>query len=156
MVGASGAVMAVVVLYALYYPHREVLLFFILPVEMWLLVVVFLGYRRSGSCSTAASTGEVAVASHLRGRRYGYLFKQFDLRWSRLSWSRMRRPRLRIVIARAAREAAPPAPPSGPTWSPEPGHRAEALDRPPSSPRSSSTPGSTRSSPRSPARAARA
>ena len=46
MIGASGAVMAVVVLYALYYPRREVLLFFVLPVEMWLLVVIFLGYRR--------------------------------------------------------------------------------------------------------------
>ena len=45
MLGASGAVMAVVVVYALYYPRREILLFFILPVEMWLLVVVFLGFQ---------------------------------------------------------------------------------------------------------------
>src|SRR5439155_15407755 len=36
MIGASGAIMAVVVIYALYYPHREILLFFVLPVEMWL------------------------------------------------------------------------------------------------------------------------
>ena len=45
MHGASGAIMAVVVVYALYYPRREVLLFFVLPVEMWLLVVVFLGFQ---------------------------------------------------------------------------------------------------------------
>ncbi len=77
MIGASGAVMAVVVVYALYYPHREVLLFFVLPVEMWLLVIVFLSYQlllflRPGSGN------KVAVASHLTGALYGYLYKHFD------------------------------------------------------------------------------
>jgi membrane associated rhomboid family serine protease len=118
MIGASGAVMAVVVLYALYYPHREILLFFILPVEMWLLVVLYIGidayqlfYGDSGS--------EVAVASHLTGAAYGYLFKRFDLRWSRISWSRVRRPRLR-VISPDPREMGAPRPTAGPTWSPNP------------------------------------
>jgi len=123
MVGASGAIMAVVVLYALYYPRREVLLFFVLPVEMWLLVVVYLGSQVWELLQPGPSR-RIAVASHLSGALYGYLFKQFDLRWSRLNWSRlswrqMRRPRLR-VIAPEPREQGVPRSAASPTWSPNP------------------------------------
>ena len=118
MVGASGAVMAVIVLYALYYPHREILLFFILPVEMWVLVVLYLGYD-TWQLLHGDSMGQVAVASHLTGAAYGYLFKHFDLRWSRLSWARMRKPKLR-VISPEPREKSVPRPSPGPTWSPNP------------------------------------
>ena len=116
MMGASGAVMAVVVVYALYYPRREVLLFFVLPVEMWLLVVVFLGYQVWLFLSPGAES-KVAVASHLSGAMYGYLFKHFDLRWSRFSWRRIRRPRLRIVTPEPSEKGGMPRS-SGPNWSP--------------------------------------
>jgi Rhomboid family len=109
--------MAVVVVYALYYPRREVLLFFILPVEMWLLVVVFLGYQVWLFIHPGAAN-KVAVASHLTGALYGYLFKQFDLRWSRLSWNRMGRPRLRVVSPEPREKGVPRS--TGPNWSPNP------------------------------------
>jgi membrane associated rhomboid family serine protease len=117
MIGASGAVLAVVVLYALYYPRREVLLFFVLPVEIWLLVVVFLVYQAVLFTQHGTDLRE-AVASHLTGALYGYLYKRFDLRWSRLSWRRMRRPRLR-VIAPDPREKSVPRP-AGSSWSSNP------------------------------------
>jgi membrane associated rhomboid family serine protease len=117
MQGASGAVMAVVVLYALYYPHREVLLFFILPVEMWILVVVYLGFQVWQFLQPGADVKE-AVASHLTGALYGYLFKHFDLRWSRLSWNRMRRPRLRIIAPDPREKPIPRT--SGSSWSSNP------------------------------------
>ena len=44
MLGASGAVTAVLVIFAMYYPRREVLLFFILPVQIWLLLVIFVAW----------------------------------------------------------------------------------------------------------------
>jgi len=116
MLGASGAIMAVVVIYAMYYPHREILLFFVLPVQMWLLVAIFVCYDAWQLLTMRPS--EVAVASHLSGAAYGYLFKHFDLRWSRISWRRMTRPRLR-VISPEPREK-PTARPTGPTWSPNP------------------------------------
>ena len=116
MVGASGAVLAVVVLYTLYYPRREVLLFFILPVEMWLLLVVYLSFQALQFLQGGET--DVAVASHLSGAAYGYLYKTFDLRWSRLSWKRARRPRLRIVSPEPREKSV--SRPSGPTWSPEP------------------------------------
>ncbi len=102
MVGASGAVMAIVVLYVLYYPRREVLLFFVLPIETWLLLVIYLGYQglmliQELRISEGAQAGAgVAFASHLGGALYGYLYKTFDLRYSR--WMQHRhRPRLRVV-----------------------------------------------------------
>ncbi len=117
MLGASGAVMAVVVLYALYYPHREVLLFFVLPVEMWLLVVVFLGYQVWLFIQPHANLN-VAVTSHLTGALYGYLYKHFDLRWSRLSWKAIRRPRLRVIAPDPREKPLPRA--SSPSWSSNP------------------------------------
>jgi membrane associated rhomboid family serine protease len=117
MLGASGAVMAVVVIYALYYPRREVMLFFILPVEMWLLVVVFLGYQVWLFLQPGVNVKE-AVGSHLTGALFGYLYKHFDLRWSRLSWSRMRRPRLRIITPDPREKIIPRS--SSPSWSSNP------------------------------------
>jgi membrane associated rhomboid family serine protease len=116
MVGASGAVLAVVVLYTLYYPRREVLLFFVLPVEMWLLLVVYL-FLQAWWFLQGGETSE-AVASHLSGAAFGYLYKTFDLRWSRLSWKRARRPRLRVVSPEPREKSV--SRPAGPTWSPEP------------------------------------
>jgi membrane associated rhomboid family serine protease len=116
MIGASGAVLAVVVLYTLYYPRREVLLFFVLPVEMWLLLVVFL-FLQAWLFLQGGETRE-AVASHLSGAAFGYLYKTFDLRWSRLSWKRARRPRLRVVSPEPREKSV--SRPAGPIWSPEP------------------------------------
>lgn len=122
MIGASGAIMAVVVIYALYYPHREVLLFFVLPVEMWILVLIYLA-QDAWQLLNGHSLGKVAVASHLSGAAFGYLYKHFDLRWSRISWRRARRPRFR-VIAPEPRETPMPRP-SGPIWSPNPAATAK-------------------------------
>ena len=47
------------------------------------------------------TAGRTAVASHLTGAAYGFLFKQFDLRWSRLRLGRMRRPEAAVDRARA-------------------------------------------------------
>jgi len=105
MLGASGAIMAVLTLYTLYNPRREMLLFGILPVEMWMLLGFYLGadlFRLLSEGRDASpnnlSSGGTALASHLSGAAFGFLFKHYDLRWSRLaSSSPWGRPRLRIV-----------------------------------------------------------
>jgi len=114
MIGASGAVMAVAVLYTLYYPRREIMLF-IFPVEMWMLLGIYLGYDFIQFLSN--SPEPVAYASHLGGAAFGYLFKVGDLRLSRLEKVFRRPPRLRIVSAEA-REVTSSRPTIGPTWSP--------------------------------------
>jgi membrane associated rhomboid family serine protease len=93
MMGASGAVMAVVTLYTLFYPRREILLFFI-PMPMWLLLVIYLFLPLLPVI--AGGTTNIAVEAHLAGAAVGFLFKQFDLRCSRLFSGRVFKPRLRI------------------------------------------------------------
>lgn len=118
MVGASGAVMAVIVLYTLYYPRREVLLMFVFPVEMWLLLVAYLGYNLVQFLRPAGGDDPMAYSAHLGGAAFGYLYKVGDLRLSRLEKLFRRQPRLRIVSAET-REPSPTTRPSiGPTWSP--------------------------------------
>ena len=74
MIGASGAVFAIVGAYAALYPHRQVtlLLFFVIPVTMTArtLAIVF------GVVSVAmlADGGRIAHAAHLAGGIAGYVY----------------------------------------------------------------------------------
>jgi membrane associated rhomboid family serine protease len=82
-VGASGAIAGVVVLYALNFPRRILLLFFVIPMPAWavgMLVVVLdllgaLGY--SGT--------HVAYTAHLAGAAFGFLYYQFG--WNLSRWT---------------------------------------------------------------------
>jgi membrane associated rhomboid family serine protease len=117
MIGASGAVMAVIVLYTLYYPRREILFMFIIPVEMWLILVIYLGSDLLRFLSPSQFGDRTAYSAHLGGAAFGYLFKVGDLRLSRLEKMFRRRPRLRIVPAEPREPSTTARPSMGPTWS---------------------------------------
>ncbi len=111
-VGASGAIMAVVVLFAMFYPRRTILIYGLIPVEMWLLATIYIGGDLLVLLSTpiGADPGNRphrAIVAHLGGAAYGYLYKRFDLRWSRLLSRVSRRPRLRVVSAEPRRPSTP-------------------------------------------------
>jgi hypothetical protein len=61
---------------------------------MWLLLVIYLFFPLLPVLNGGST--QVAIESHLAGAGFGFLFKQFDLRWSRLISGRALRPRLRI------------------------------------------------------------
>lgn len=96
--GASGAVMGVMMLCAMYYPTMKILVMFVLPIELRWLVAIFVVYdlypllRELGG---AGALDQVAHAAHLGGLFYGFLYKRYDLRYSRLlagwSWPKMKR-----------------------------------------------------------------
>ena len=120
MVGASGAVMATMVIYTLYYPRRELILV-IFPVEMWFLLILFVGWDLLQFLG--ASPEPVAYASHLGGAAFGYLFKTGDFRLSTFEkWAKQkRRPKLRIVSPDPREPSPSPAtvrPTVGPSWTP--------------------------------------
>ncbi len=94
MIGASGAVMGVVTLYTLFYPRREILLFAVIPMQMWLLWAIYMGFPLIPYLT--GSYSQIAVESHLGGAIFALAFKQFDLRWSRLTAVRFFRPRLKV------------------------------------------------------------
>ena len=56
MVGASGAVMAVVTLYTLFYPRREILFFF-LPMPMWAVLGIYLVFPLFGDNGSSGVPG---------------------------------------------------------------------------------------------------
>jgi membrane associated rhomboid family serine protease len=93
MIGASGAVTAVVTLFTLFYPKREIQLYFI-PMPMWALLAIVLVAPLLFKLGNPSDN--VAIESHLAGAGFAFAFKQFDLRWSRLTGGRFFRPTLRI------------------------------------------------------------
>jgi membrane associated rhomboid family serine protease len=64
IIGASGAIFGLLTAYAVYYPHREILLFFILPVKAWMLVA---GYAALSLLLSFSQGTAVAHLVHLGG-----------------------------------------------------------------------------------------
>lgn len=96
MIGASGAVMAVVMLYSLYYPRHKILLFFVIPVEIrWVAVgyVIFSTMPVLQALGEGVVQGQTAHVAHLAGLAYGYLYKRYDLRFGHW-FDNFRLPRL--------------------------------------------------------------
>jgi membrane associated rhomboid family serine protease len=96
-VGASGGIAGLVALFALNFPHRQVLLFFVIPMPMWVAAVLGLSYDVMGAIGR---TGAVAFTAHLGGALFGLLYYHFKWSLSRfvpsaLAWPRAK-PRLRV------------------------------------------------------------
>jgi membrane associated rhomboid family serine protease len=97
--GASGAVTAVLVLCACYYPSRMILVFFF-PVPIWLFVGFQVAMDAFQFFNRTPTT--TAVAVHLAGAIFG--FSYFRLHWRLMSFwpsfkgwqKRQRQPRLRV------------------------------------------------------------
>ena len=75
--GASGGVSAILILFACWFPNRTVLLFFIIPMPIWLMAVLFVGFDAFNLLS--GKQGSVAVEVHLSGALFAYLYHAF--RW---------------------------------------------------------------------------
>ena len=92
-VGASGAVMAVFTVFALYHPTRTVLFFYVIPIEVRWLLLLYVAqdlYPVIQALGGQTSFDGVAHAAHLGGAAYGFLYKRFDLRYGDLlnrDWS---------------------------------------------------------------------
>jgi membrane associated rhomboid family serine protease len=64
VIGASGAVLAILTVYAVYFPHRQVLLFFVLPVNIR---VVVIGYALLSLFGSLRPHGVISHITHLGG-----------------------------------------------------------------------------------------
>jgi membrane associated rhomboid family serine protease len=71
-IGASGAIFGLLMAYALYFPHRQVLLFLLFPVSSRVFVAI-IGAVNLYSAMTATNAG-VAYFAHLGGLAVGYLY----------------------------------------------------------------------------------
>lgn len=73
--GASGGVLAVMVVFALNFPFRTVLLYFIIPVPIWLIVTVAILI----DLLYIADQDGIGHAAHLSGALFGFIYYQAKL-----------------------------------------------------------------------------
>lgn len=77
MIGASGAIMAIVTLYAVHFPTETIYIFFVLPVEIRWVVLMYAIYDLHPLLVQAAGvpmSDNIAHAAHLGGLAFGYLY----------------------------------------------------------------------------------
>jgi membrane associated rhomboid family serine protease len=87
--GASGGVLAVLTLCAIHYPRRTILLFFILPVPLWLFLAIFLA--GDAYVFLKKADGPTAVAAHLGGALFAGAYYRLNIRlydWVPQVWNR--------------------------------------------------------------------
>ena len=107
LLGASGGVVATVVLFCFFYPHQRVLLMMVFPVPAWILGMIVIGGDLWGVLNRppiAAGGNDIAFGVHLVGAAYAYLF--YKTRWElshlwpsglgSISNPLRRRPKLRV------------------------------------------------------------
>jgi membrane associated rhomboid family serine protease len=73
--GASGAIYAILLAYGWTWPNRQVLLYFVIPIKVKYLVIIFGLIEFFGTLSTAAGTGgNISHIGHLGGLVSGLIF----------------------------------------------------------------------------------
>ncbi len=102
LVGASGAVVALAILFCVLYPNRTILLMFVLPIPAWVLGVLYIVTNVFGfAADTTTGASEVAYVAHLAGILYAFAYykTQFTLLWlwpAKFTQVLKRRPRLKV------------------------------------------------------------
>lgn len=79
LLGASGGIAGVLVLFALWYPHVQVYLMGVLPVPAWVMAILFLAQDIMGAMK---QSGDVAYTAHLGGALFGFLYFRYGWRLS--------------------------------------------------------------------------
>jgi len=103
--GASGAVTAVLVVYAFLNPRQQVLLFFVIPMPIWLMVAIYVVVDALGAVGGRVGNEPVAYVVHLGGALFGFLYYQSGWRLTGMfsgstpTPRRRAAPRLRVVPA---------------------------------------------------------
>lgn len=103
LLGASGGVTAIVILFALSFPHQLVALFGIIPMPAWLMAVLFVGLDLMGAMGRTETTS-VAYTAHLGGAAFAVFYFLSGVRFERWvpsgDWLKRMRPgpKLRVHV----------------------------------------------------------
>ncbi|MEO9591550.1 rhomboid family intramembrane serine protease [Rhodopirellula bahusiensis] len=79
-IGASGAVVAVMVLFACYFPNQEVLFMFVFPMKAWVLASLLVVGDLASALGLFGGASSTAFEVHLAGAVFGFLY--YQLGWS--------------------------------------------------------------------------
>ncbi len=81
--GAAPAITAVLVLCTFHYPRQTVLLFFVLPVPLWLITLLYVGKDVVGFLQQLGGLGRPGLAAvHVAGALFAVIYYQ----WSQQGW----------------------------------------------------------------------
>jgi membrane associated rhomboid family serine protease len=81
VIGASGAIMGILLAYGLKWPNRTVLLWFVIPIKMKYLVMLSVVIEFLGAMETSGNSG-IAHLAHLGGIVVGFLYLNLNrFRW---------------------------------------------------------------------------
>jgi membrane associated rhomboid family serine protease len=76
-IGASGAVMGIMMVYIFHFPHRTFLFMFAIPMPAWVLGILYVYFDLSGALGGFRLTDQsVNNVAHLAGAAFGILFYQ--------------------------------------------------------------------------------
>ncbi|MFG0287699.1 MAG: rhomboid family intramembrane serine protease [Rhodopirellula sp. JB044] len=76
--GASGGVVAMIVIFACFFPHQELLFMFVIPMKAWVLACVVVAMDLLGAAGLSGSA--TAFDVHLAGALFGFLY--VNQRWN--------------------------------------------------------------------------
>jgi membrane associated rhomboid family serine protease len=113
ILGSWGPILAVMTLYTLFYPRKEILFSFFIPMPMWVLLLIYIVIPFLGRFSFGSPGIDLGMV--LAGAGFAAAFKHFDLRYSKLTWGRSFRPRLRSFSSVSSDQGRPRG--SGPSRS---------------------------------------
>jgi membrane associated rhomboid family serine protease len=107
--GASGAVMACMVLFATHFPHRVIYFWGLFPIPIWLLVLFYVGH--DAYVFFVDMQTPTAVTVHLAGAAFGFFYQRNQWRltrfWPRFSEWRRERSRARLRVYRDEEQITP-------------------------------------------------
>jgi membrane associated rhomboid family serine protease len=96
-IGASGALFGLLMAYALYFPHRPILMMLVFPIPARIFVMIYGGFALLGAMQPSRG---IADSAHLGGLVFGYLYLRggrgglmADIKYRYLKWkmNRLRR-----------------------------------------------------------------
>jgi membrane associated rhomboid family serine protease len=111
LLGASGGLMAILVLFCLNFPHQLLYVWGVFPIPAWVLAVVYVGMDLMGTFGHQSDKGpNVAFTCHLGGALFAILYYQSGIRLERMlpSSSMLQRlqpkPKLKVHDPESAEE----------------------------------------------------
>jgi membrane associated rhomboid family serine protease len=105
MLGASGAVTAIILLFCFLFPKRTILLMFVIPAPAWVLgaLIIITNVMGMRMPESGGASGKVAYDVHLVGAAFAFLYYRFGWNLGRLTPQRFsfpawfkRRPQLKL------------------------------------------------------------
>jgi membrane associated rhomboid family serine protease len=108
-IGASGAVMGVMMLYTIYYPFETLCLFWCIPVPLWAMLSLYVIYDLHPVLLALAGDRvftQVAHSGHLGGLAFGFLYWKLGLRLE-APFEHGSQPRRLVVRERSCPRAEP-------------------------------------------------